>query len=604
MLKIKKYHLILIAIIIIGGALRFYNLDWGQGNFFHPDEGNIGSAVVQLDVLNGDYNPNFFAYGTLPIYLVHFFAKQDYSNAMLYGRLLSALISTLTIPLVFAITQALGISLLAKNSPQAVSHKLINRYALAAAALVGFAPGLIQFAHFGTFESYLGFEHLLTVYIAIRLMHNPSWKNYIFLGLILGISIATKIPSIAFFPIIFMAHGYVILKRRHEETNRLKFITSFIGNFLFSAKASLAMVVMIAFAVLNTLYFFTDPQTLQDYRGSLSYEGPVATGKLAVFYTQQYIETTPVVYQFTKVFPVIMGWPLTVLSVVAVVYVIFYSIKFALIFVFKNKYSHKTDLSIFTAIMLVYAAFNFYLYVKWTRYMIPLLPFLVIACVLFLLKFHSLTKKTSAYLASSIIICLVAYQVIIGIDFFTIYLKPDPRVEAGKWVNENVALNSFVLTETADRGVPAIRGDIISSNVKEYEFYNLDDGFNTEDEIEELVSEIEKADYIFVPSKRIFPTRSRLKDKFPLGYNYYNALFSGELGFELVADFDRTPKLTEWWSKNIADNQTTTLDEFKELNYDETFRVFDQPTVYIFKKANPDVDYNSIFALPEDEQAT
>lgn len=38
----------LIAITLVGAFLRFYNLGWGDGFYFHPDEGNMARSVAQL----------------------------------------------------------------------------------------------------------------------------------------------------------------------------------------------------------------------------------------------------------------------------------------------------------------------------------------------------------------------------------------------------------------------------------------------------------------------------------------------------------------------------------------------------------------------------
>ena len=77
----------------------------------------------------------------------------------------------------------------------------------------------------------------------------------------------------------------------------------------------------------------------------------------------------------------------------------------------------------------------------------------------------------------------------------------------------------------------------------------------------ELKDNLEKADYIFVPSRRIFT--NHLKDKYPLLSGYYKKLFSGESGFEKVIEF----------SAGINDEQA-----------EETWTVFDHPVIRIYKK--------------------
>src|SRR4030042_5413900 len=61
-------HWLLVTIFFFGGFLRFYNLNWDQGHFFHPDERNIAAAVSRISFFD-QLNPKFFAYGRFPIYL-------------------------------------------------------------------------------------------------------------------------------------------------------------------------------------------------------------------------------------------------------------------------------------------------------------------------------------------------------------------------------------------------------------------------------------------------------------------------------------------------------------------------------------------------------
>ena len=83
--------------------------------------------------------------------------------------------------------------------------------------------------------------------------------------------------------------------------------------------------------------------------------------------------------------------------------------------------------------------------------------------------------------------------------------------------------------------------------------------------LDQLTSHLEAANYIFVPSHRIFDSRLRLSEKYPLNAQYYRLLFSGDLGFEKVVHFSRLP------------------DEKAE----ETWSVFDHPAIRIYKKTKP-----------------
>jgi hypothetical protein len=96
--------LILTAAVFAGGALRLFNLDWDQGYLFHPDERMILMTIGGLnlpwppnwDVLlspASPLNPHFFAYGSLPLYLLAGGSRQSLTLASYSWSLCSASVS-------------------------------------------------------------------------------------------------------------------------------------------------------------------------------------------------------------------------------------------------------------------------------------------------------------------------------------------------------------------------------------------------------------------------------------------------------------------------------------------------------------------------------
>ena len=88
-------------------------------------------------------------------------------------------------------------------------------------------------------------------------------------------------------------------------------------------------------------------------------------------------------------------------------------------------------------------------------------------------------------------------------------------------------------------------------NVNNFDFYNY--------QPEGLNNQISQSNYIFVPSRRVF--------KNGFATEYYQKLFNGSLGFSEIKKF--TP------------NYDFLLDS---ENAEETWSVFDHPTIRIFKK--------------------
>lgn len=575
MKNFSKYKILLAVIVLLGGIVRLYNYDWGEGNFFHPDERNIAISVSKLNFEAGDYNPDFFAYGSLPIYILYVISKGNFETTLIAGRIISGLLSTISLVLIYQLSQSLLSSIFShkKNSPRI--ERRVEYLSLLTTYICAFSPGLIQFAHFTTFETFLTFEYLLFAILVINLMKEPSKKNYFLVSLVTGFAIGTKIVSLFLLAIFFLVHFFVVLKQRTAETNKLNFVTRFPFRF-FSGKFILSLLISgLAFVVTNPFMILDN----NAFMGSLDYESAVARGTLSVFYSEQFIQTIPFVYQFLYVFPSIMSWPFTIIGFLGFLYMIIYGIKFSLVFIFRNKYAQKLPLISVTLIALGYSVFHFYLYVKWSRYVVPLIPFLIMFSVLTL---ANLSFKYKGILRITLLSCLIvfsAFSIMQGLNFFSIYLKPDPRIEAAKWLREDSKEGDTFAGEVYDMGMTAFNAEVGSSNITELNYYQIDDGYTDEQERDLIDQVLRESEYIIIPAERIYPTRYRLKEKFPNGYEHYRKLFAGELGYTKVAEFTRTTLLEDLFQIRFYNGGY-----FSALNYDETFRVFDQPTITIFKK--------------------
>lgn len=110
--------------------------------------------------------------------------------------------------------------------------------------------------------------------------------------------------------------------------------------------------------------------------------------------------------------------------------------------------------------------------------------------------------------------------------------------------------------------------------------YPVDDQLKYDD----IVKTLEVGDYLTISSNRFYDTEPRNRARWPLTSLYYDKLFSGELGFELVALFDET---FEWGPFRVSDQYLPIYDApswLNELEADEAFHVYDHPAVFIFRK--------------------
>jgi len=175
---------------------------------------------------------------------------------------------------------------------------------------------------------------------------------------------------------------------------------------------------------------------------------------------------------------------------------------------------------------------------------------------------------------------------------------------ASEWIFKNIPENSYILSETANVvDIPIIsqKSKVKSQKLLEknlqiisFNFYDLDQNKELQKELEYHLS---LADYIFVPSRRIFANytcfwpenRNDFFDKLsyridrcyyqqkqlPKLNQYYQNLFSGKLGFIKVAEFSSYPKIS-FLGK--------TLIEFPDEEAEETWIVFDHPVIRVYKR--------------------
>jgi hypothetical protein len=119
---------------------------------------------------------------------------------------------------------------------------------------------------------------------------------------------------------------------------------------------------------------------------------------------------------------------------------------------------------------------------------------------------------------------------------------------------------------------------------------------DSENRRDELISALVSADYVALSSQRLYAPLTRQPWYFPLAARYYQALFAGRLGFELVAAPAVYPSLA---GVTFMDNPRDGLDLTTppllqsvrprglvlDLGYaDESFTVYDHPQPLIFAK--------------------
>ena len=505
MLSNHKYFFVFLFALII--FTRFYKLNWGNDFFFNPDENNMVSSVLQMSHTNID--PKFYAYGQFPLYLTFFTTpKHDFKTVALTLRFWSAVFSVLSLFVFYFIGQKIFKT--TKNS-------------LAFLILLIFTPGLIQLSHFGTTESILLFIFSINIFLSFRIYDNFKFKYFLLAGLISGIGLATKISALILTTPIFLAILFHFIKTK-------KFFLPLFSSIFF---LFITLIIGIIFSPYNLLNF-------SQFLSSIKYEIDVASGQIPVFYTRQFINSLPYLFQLQKIFPYTNGIPIFILGI------------FGLCLILKSWIIYHKSSPFLLLILfpcLIYFIYQGQLFVKWTRFMSP------IFFVLPLLTVFVLQKIKSRYLFC----ILILISILPGIYFMKIYFNTDIRVMASDWLNHNLSLDSEILSETGNVVDIPVFGQL---KVNNFDFYTLDSDINN---LEKLTQSITQSDYIIIPSRRVFKNQNN--SNFLYSQNYYQKLFSGQFGFNLI--------------KTFSNNNSLFLNS---ENAEETWSVFDNPTVRVFKR--------------------
>lgn len=333
-------------------------------------------------------------------------------------------------------------------------------------------------------------------------------KKPILSGLILGLAVSTKITSLLFI---------LITPLRSLPIAALVF-------FIFSP-----------FTVLDW----------QHFKESMDYETGVTLGRFPVPYTLQFLNTTPYLYQIKTL--IWQAGPVAILGLMGLLFLL-----------------RKTTFIVFPVIYFLWQGSWF---AKFARYSVPLLPFLTISAAWLLVSLYK--KFRLAGLAC--IACSACLALFWGLANWSIYLRPQTRVEASKWITKNISADATIYTEHWNDGLPVfLPGDPVISYKRELlNAYDAD----TEEKKQIITKQLEQGDYIILSTRRIWGTMPRLSDRYPFTSQFYRKLLNGETDYKEVAKFTSYPSLF-----GIAIN-----DDAGE----ESVQVFDHPTVRIFKKTHP-----------------
>ncbi len=644
----KKFAYILLVLLLF--YTRFVNLGWGLPYPMHPDERNMAVAVQGLNCnfkfeifnlkLNDCLNPHFFAYGQLPLYLA-FGGIQLYHTVNGITGQPTFLEATIALRIISSFSSILLVFLLLKIVELIYQQNKLHPkpYTLLTLLFLIFQPYAIQFAHFGTTESLLMLFHLVILYYSLLLLRTTNYalRTIVLLGLFSGLALGTKTSSILFLgvPLVviiikLLAGGRIEgAQQRAQTATPIRHLARLEHWWeAFNSDRICQSIIKLLFYLFITSFFFifSSPHSFlnwNDFMSSMNYESAVGLGTYIPFYTRQFVGTIPLVFQFTNILPYVLGWPQMILSILGFIFLPWFTNKkqvaelkgpnsahkpprrlgFWRVLSTGGKFSILTESVVLNpynilriALLLSFLPPSFF-FAKWTRFIAPAFPLFSLFSMLALFWIFQKVSSFKFQVTKYIILIIV---ILPGFAFLSIYTSPDVRFTASEWMYKNIPANSKILSETANvidlpistpRSLPPPPYQINSFN-----FYDLDAVPQLQLDLSDA---LKTADYIIVPSRRVFANHTCMNQKsedlkvkksksdrckslvasYQLLSTYYSELFSGASGFEQVAEFSSYPRIE--FSVLGSKFHVPFADEYAE----ETWTVFDHPVIRIYKRS-------------------
>ncbi|HPQ38863.1 MAG TPA: glycosyltransferase family 39 protein, partial [bacterium] len=577
----KHRNWLLICLFLIGLGLRLHGYDWGFPHHFHPDERQIvdfQTTQVRLDVLNpavsipllvrGEWsefrkkldllNTKFFAYGPLPMYTLaitvqsqdtfnkwvrEYVSKGDFSKRtkhwvnttftrvdtgkgrIVTGRILSALLSALTILVVFRLAKFL--------------YNI--KVASLAATLLSFTVLSIQQAHFMVVDGPQTFLVALAMYYLVRVAMGDRRRDYYYAAVFIGLAMATKFSTAPIALAYILAH--FLSTSRGRRTGSRDWMHWIAGGLV----AVAVMTIVMPFWIIDSREFFHD---IEEQRN-------MVMGVADLPYTIQFEGTTPFFYMIKNMFFWSLGFPLGIAA--------FVGLGAAIRRIWKNPADLGNIVILSFVLPLLY--FNGTFFAKFLRYTLVIIPFMVIFAARWLYGMKTWagrgwSRAATAFVLVGTIGWAAAFQ--------TIYLQPHTRLQASDWVYQNIERGMHIVQESGWDDALPVTTDNGNAGLYETRQLGIYKEPDNERRAEIMADVLEWGDVVILSSRKHYGSVCRVPGRYPVSCSFYKLLFDERLGYRHAKTFDNPPALGSL--------------VFRDDRADESFRVYEHPRVDIFVK--------------------
>ena len=558
MKRISRY--LPLIVLLLGIGFRWYGVNWALPNIFHPDETRLLYAMNDLSFKDGDFNPDFFAYGSLPIYLLKLTyetAKTQISphvNFFVVGRSLSALWGSLTLVLLYLFGRRF----------------FSKRVALLSTSFLAFTVLHIQLSHFLTVDVFLTFLVVFALYWMSALANGSTpFRHYLLSGIAIGLAMATKFSALPLYGAFLGAHLLLVLRIHWNRAVLQSFPRRSIFRKSRYAVLWLWGMFVLALLVSGLVFAACQPYALldfQEFARQIKEQGAMVRGVTQPPYTIQYEGTSAYFYPLQQLLLYSMGLPLGLLALLGTLFLLVGTVSNSSTVSRNLRDFPKTVVIILLWVIPVFIIVGGFK-VKFLRYMLPLIPFL---CVLGAVWIEQLLQRFVAWrvVLWAVISVVIGYSVFYSLAFLSIYTRDDPRAQMSQWIYAHVEPGATVLTEMWEF-VSLVPRD--GHHPGQYHTEGMDlYGPDTEQKLRKLARQLSEADAVILATKRLYGSIWKVPQRYPLTSRYYQQLFNGTLGFGTAEVFVNYPSL---FGITLNDDVA-----------DESFSVYEHPKTIVFQK--------------------
>lgn len=616
---------LLLLVVLFGGALRCWNLDWDGGAHLHPDERYLAivsskvsapsSATQWFDTDRSPLNPanhgERYVYGTAPLFagkgvatwLEHGARTGDQPARAVtvaldhlgidlladdgtprfdggyqmvpVGRLLSALLDTTTIVAVYLLGAALG----TRRGPAGERLGRGRRVGLVAALAWAVTPLAIQQAHFFVVEPMLTAATAWALLAAVRLARGPSVGRTVLLagGLAAGVAGASKISGLS---VLAAVGAGALIGRAPAIAAAWRAAGGSLVGRAWAARSAVvpllvdaAVLVWTTFVVLRLLqpYAFHGLGLDARWRSALADLSVLQAGA-DVPTNVQWADRVPVLEPVYQVVRYGFGLPMLALAVVG-----------SLGWRHRRRWSVDPARAVLVLWVVGTVALFTPRFVSAMRYLLPAGPAVAAlagAGAVRLLAGRSWARRTG--------LVLVAATVLFGLAFANgVYGRQNTRLAASDWLVANVPDGATLSFQEWDDGLPVGSEAATAKGFRSESLAPF--ALVTPDDVRAFAASLDRIDYVVESSDRVSGAVAQVPARQAPVLRYYAALADGRLGFEEVASFTSGPRL---FGIDLGDGGS-----------EESFRVYDHPPVRIFRKTSA-FSLERALAVLEPDRAT